>query len=204
MAYTEQEKEQWLEIAQDTGESLERSIPILPLNEMNKTVSIPGVVFPNIIIDETTGEVTSLGKPSGYAQLPLGTLVIKTKAASDAADAANAASTLANTKAELADAAATLANTKAQYAQEEGNYAKAQGDYAKEWNDHPPYIGNDNYWYIWDAANDVYRKSAYAKGDDLHWEEMTEAEKEALAQRVLAELVFASVSTCEDIIDELT
>lgn len=96
MAYTEQEKDKWVEIAQDTGDSLERTIPVLPLNQMDKTVSIPGVVFPSIEYNEETGDVISLGKPDGYAQLPLGTLVIKTQAASDAADAANAAAVRAN------------------------------------------------------------------------------------------------------------
>lgn len=96
------------------------------------------------------------------------------------------------------------AATKAQYAETQGDYAKAQGDYAKEWNDHPPYIGEDEYWYIWDSTNSQYAKSIKAQGDDLNWDEMTEEEKEDLAQRVLNVLIFASVATCEEIIDELT
>lgn len=42
------------------------------------------------------------------------------------------------------------------------------------------------------------------KGDNLDWDSMSEAEKEALAQRVLSNLTFASKQTCEDIIEELT
>lgn len=122
-------------------------------------------------------------------------------------------------------------------ANSQADYAKTQGDYAKEWNLHPPYIGNGvngdlNYWYVWQNHN--YVRSAYAKGDDLHWDEMSEQEKEDLAERVLAVIGFdevpvdgspkavtsgglfnefakkqdkvkiASVATCESIIDELT
>lgn len=90
--------------------------------------------------------------------------------------------------------------------------ANTQANRAKEWADHPPYIadgtqahpGDLNYWYIWDDVNDTYVKSPYAKGDDLHWDEMTPEEKQALAQSVLEQLVFATEETCEDIIDELT
>jgi hypothetical protein len=42
------------------------------------------------------------------------------------------------------------------------------------------------------------------KGEDLHWEDMSEEEKEELAQKVVGTLVFASAETCESIIDELT
>ena len=118
----------------------------------------------------------------------------------------------------------------------QANYAKTQGDYSKEWNEHPPYIGNgvngdQDYWYVW--MNHAYVKSVYAKGDDLHWDEMSEQEKENLARRVLEVIGFddvptqgsgnavtsdglykefakkqdkitvASIATCESIIDEL-
>lgn len=90
--------------------------------------------------------------------------------------------------------------------------ANTQAARAKEWADHPPYIANGteahpgdlNYWYIWNDVSDTYVKSPYAKGDDLHWEEMTPQEKEDLAERVLEQLTFATEETCEDIIDELT
>ena len=42
------------------------------------------------------------------------------------------------------------------------------------------------------------------KGDDLHWEDMSEEDREELAQRVLDSLVFATTGTCESIVDELT
>lgn len=46
------------------------------------------------------------------------------------------------------------------------------------------------------------------KGDGLNWDTMTEEDKEAVinstAEKVEEDMVFASVQTCEDIIDELT
>ena len=390
MAYSDQEKDKWIEIAQDTGVNLEEkdSVPVLSLNDMDSTVSIPGVKFTHISYD-ASGNATIDGKPEYYAQLPLGTLAIKTNAAQAAADAANQAAQgalAATTAAENVDAAlssdnvgaviltvtdrngqqtskevgfrisATFTTTDDMYAHaadvaygrfvlidgdveltdtgklyvrtfipaaipEEGedyptdtfafladlsgargikgdkgdkgdpftyddftqaqiealkqpaydaadditiewegadgtgglkkqigdavtnanstattiitqwqgadgqggikkdaqdataaattqaNYAYQQGHYAEEWNTHPPYIGDGtngtlNYWYIY--QNGAYVRSVYAKGDDLHWDEMSEQEKEDLANRVLAQLTFASVQTCEDIIDELT
>ena len=120
---------------------------------------------------------------------------------------ANDAAALANTKAGLANDAATLANTKAGYAETQGDYAKAQGDIMKAWNEHQPYIGDGttgdaDYWYIW--VNGAYVKSVYAKGDDLHYDEMTQQEKDDLAARAAQSLLSASIQTCEDIIDELT
>ena len=117
--------------------------------------------------------------------------------------------------------------------------AIAQKEILEEWNTHQPFIGDGttgdaNYWYIYDTTNDTYVRSVYAKGDDLHWGEMTEAEKEDLARRVLDQiafddvptagsdnavksggiynalatkqdtLTFASNETCESIIEELT
>lgn len=457
MAYTDQEKQKWVEIAQDTGSSIEGGAPVLKLNELDTTVSIPGVKFSSISYDEE-GNVTGFGTPESYAQLPLGTLAIKTRAAQDAADAANTAAARAETAADgaenvdaslvgmtititdrqgvsrsvnigfeiyrvygsvaamKADAAnvpygafvmiatadpistenaqlwarnaepstsanpftflsdldqaathvwddwntnlrqaivnatqdaldaAALANTKASLAQtaadnadasrlaieaneqtrqqnettrqqnEQGrvtaesqrvtdwnnffsdtlatgcrklwndfwslintswngfwgtsetdpngvrkqwadlkadaqaDHATAQADHStavqdhttatqdhttavsdhttatqdhsestqatqeavhqteilESWNENPPYVGEDNFWYIYDTTTQQYVKSNYAKGDDLHWDEMSEQEKEDLSERVLAELVFATVETCEDIIDELT
>ena len=90
--------------------------------------------------------------------------------------------------------------------------ANTQADRAKGWADHPPYIadgtephpGDLNYWYLWDESTSGYVKGPYAKGDDLHWDEMSEQEKEELARRVVESLTFASDETCESIIDELT
>lgn len=120
-----------------------------------------------------------------------------------AQDAAN----LANEKAGLANTKANLANEKAGYANTQGDYAKAQGELLQEWNTHQPYIGDGttgdaNYWYIW--YNGQYVKSVYAKGDDLHWEEMTQEEREQLAAMVLAELVYATPEETRAMLDELT
>lgn len=150
MAATEQFREDWLEVAQDTGSNLEieGSVPVLPVDSMNRTVSIPGVVFPNIVYDDD-GNVVSLGKPSGFSQLPLGSL-------------------------------------------------------SKILLTHQPYVGEDNYWYIWNEGTQAYVKGRYAKGDDLDYSTMTPEEYQKLVDDVKADLVFASQSTCEDIINELT
>lgn len=101
----------------------------------------------------------------------------------------------------------TTSTEKSAYAKQQGDYAKAQGDIMAAWNEHQPYIGNGttgdtNYWYIW--VNGQYVKSVYAKGDDLHWDEMSEQEKEDLARRVLEVLVFATVAEVTAAINELT
>lgn len=72
-------------------------------------------------------------------------------------------------------------------------YANEQGDYAKDWNDHPPFIGNGttgdlNYWYIYDITTEQYVRAAYAKGDNLDWDNMTPAEKQRLIDEVLQSL----------------
>lgn len=71
---------------------------------------------------------------------------------------ANSAATLANTKAGVAQTAATNADNKA-------NYANTEADRAKNLNDHPAYIGNDDYWYFWNYTLQAYVKGEYARGD---------------------------------------
>lgn len=85
-------------------------------------------------------------------------------------------------------------------AETDHSHATTQTAILEEWNTHQPYIGNDNYWYIWNTTIDQYVQSVYAKGDDLHWEEMTEEEKNDLAARVLSVLVFASEADCRAIV----
>ena len=161
------------------------------------------------------------------------------KQAQDAINNANTAATNVLTEWQGADGTGGIkkqAQDAISNATTQANYAKTQGDYSKEWNEHPPYIGNgvngdQDYWYVW--MNHAYVKSVYAKGDDLHWDEMSEQEKENLARRVLDVIGFddvptqgsgnavtsdglykefakkqdkitvASIATCESIIDEL-
>lgn len=91
----------------------------------------------------------------------------------------------------------------------EADHERAEADHAtsQEWNEHPPYIGDGrtgekNYWYVW--VNHEYVRSAYAKGDDIDWNTMTQEEYERLVENVKQDLVFATAYTCEDIIDELS
>ena len=103
------------------------------------------------------------------------------------------------------------ANSKATLANNAATFAQQQGNYAKEWNDHPPYIadgtsahpGDLNYMYIWDITTHNYAKSEYVKGADLDYSTMTPEEYERLVENVKSSILFASVQTCEDIIDEL-
>ena len=62
-----------------------------------------------------------------------------------------------------------------------------------EWNNHTPYVadgtnGDLNYWYIWNISTHQYQKSAYAKGDNLSWDDMTQADKDVLVAEMLASL----------------
>ena len=66
---------------------------------------------------------------------------------------------------------------------------------------HPPYIGDDNYWYLWDFTTHQYVKDTYAKGDDLHWDEMSAAEKEELAQAVTDHIALATEADVRGIVD---
>lgn len=108
--------------------------------------------------------------------------------------------------------ATDLAIEKAGYANTQGDYAKTQGDRSKDFNDHPPYIadgtaqkpGVKDFWYIWNETDGQYVKDAYSKGDNLHYGEMSQQEKDDLAQTVLSTLVIASEETCEALLNELT
>lgn len=89
------------------------------------------------------------------------------------------------------------------------NYANEEGDYAKNIGDHPMYIGDGtngdlNYLYVWYYATQQYIRGPYIKGDDLHWEEMSEQEKQDLASRVLEQLVFATPEETRAMLNELT
>lgn len=86
--------------------------------------------------------------------------------------------------------------------------ATTQANRAKQWADHPPYIGDGttgelNYWYLWNETTAQYIKGPYAKGDNLDFDSMTPEEYQRLVDDVRDSVLFASVQTCEDIIDEL-
>ncbi|MBR6291207.1 MAG: hypothetical protein IKR33_00240 [Bacteroidales bacterium] len=77
-----------------------------------------------------------------------------------------------------------------------------------EWDTMSTEVGNATEMAVQAAGNaDSAAQNAQQKGDkgdDLHWEDMSEEDREELAQSVLDSLVFADVATCESIIDELT
>ena len=83
-------------------------------------------------------------------------------------------------------------------------YANEQGDWAKLWGDHPPRVNPaTNYWQYYNPATEQYEDTdIYAKGDDLHYSEMTDAEKEALARIIISQLSYEPISTAGAMWDE--
>ena len=186
MAVTQDFINQVAEALQHLSDSLENADMtgaaefITTVQQITNAISVPGVRYNKAPV--VNGVKQSDATAEAYVQIPWSVL-------SEALAAMQAAVTAAaedHTTAGLDHARATT-----------------QAALMEEWNTHQPYIGDDDYWYIYDTTNDRYVRSVYAKGDDLHYEEMSQAEKEDLARRVLANLVFASVETCESIIDEL-
>lgn len=70
----------------------------------------------------------------------------------------------ADSAARNAQQKAGVAEDKAAIAAEQAQYAKTQGDRAKNLNDHPAYVGEDDYWYLWDYDNQQYVRGEYARG----------------------------------------
>lgn len=60
--------------------------------------------------------------------------------------------------------ATTDANTATDNANSKATLAGNEADRAKNMNDHPAYIGEDDYWYFWDYTNQRYVKGEYARG----------------------------------------
>lgn len=81
-------------------------------------------------------------------------------------------------------------------------------DILNEWNTHTPYIGDGttgdlNYWYLWNLTTHQYVKGPYAKGDNLSWNEMTQADKDVLVAEMIAsleEMGFATEAECRAIV----
>lgn len=94
----------------------------------------------------------------------------------------------ADEKAALAAEKAALANEKAALAETNASHARTQGDYAKNMADHPTYIGDDNYVYRWDYAQQKYIKGAYMKGESLNYDTMSAEDKQELIDAVTEEV----------------
>ena len=140
----------------------------------------------------------------------------KAALADEKATLADEKATLANEKATLADEKATLAQTQAGYAKQQGDYAKQQGDYAKQQGDYakrrgdyPDQIRSDGYVWTYDpddaaAGTDGYKRTAYKVDAALDFDALTPEQYKTLIDDIKAGMVFATVATCESIIDELT
>ena len=127
-----------------------------------------------------------------------------TSAANDAATLANGKASLADTKAGEAAAAAALAilkagdaETAALLANRMAQFSETQGNRAKGYNDHPWEIGNDGYIYVWSEQNEqMVRTNKMIIG----FNDLTEAQKQALIGQFYDGLVFASEQLCRDIV----
>ena len=91
------------------------------------------------------------------------------------------------------------ADTKADATEATGR-ANTAAEVCEAWNTHPPYIGDGttgdpNYWYLYNLATQQYIKGPYAKGEDLDWDDMSQEDKDALAQTVLDHIAFDDVPT---------
>lgn len=139
-------------------------------------------------------------------------IISKTQASDTATSNANTAASNADSKAALADSAASNANNKAALANEKAALADEKATLANN-----AAVGAENVnatisgttLTVTDrngASSSVDTKGE--KGDDMTWQTMSQEEKDALVNTVVDEaskkLDFASIETCESIIDELT
>lgn len=106
---------------------------------------------------------------------------------------ANTAASNANAKAGAAQTAADTANTAA-------SNANTQANRAKDYNDHPWEIGSDGYIWVW---NETTHQMVRTNKVVIEWNDMTAEQRQAIIDAMLEDIVFASVQTCEDIVDEL-
>ena len=118
----------------------------------------------------------------------------------DQASSAAWADWLENHKQQIADAT--------RYALQQGDYAKAQGDYAKRRGDYPDQIRSDGYVWTYDpddegAGEDGYKRTAYKVDAALDFDALTPEQYQSLIDDIKAGMVYATVATCESIIDEL-
>lgn len=70
----------------------------------------------------------------------------------------------ADSAAQNAQQKAGVAEDKAAIAAQQAQYAKTQGDRAKNLSDHAPYVGEDDYWYLWNETEQQYVRGEYARG----------------------------------------
>lgn len=75
--------------------------------------------------------------------------------------------------------------------------------YAETMKQNPPYIGDDNYWYVYDYDTRTYVRKSSASGDVIDWSTLTDAQKEVLMNGITSRLVVATQDTCRNIVSEL-
>jgi hypothetical protein len=81
------------------------------------------------------------------------------------------------------------------------NAANSEANRAKGYNDHPWELRNDGYIWVWDEDTQTMVQTTKMI---VQWNDLTPAQQQAIIDQIAQDIVFASVQTCEDIIDELT
>ena len=79
--------------------------------------------------------------------------------------------------------------------------ANTEAERAKDYNDHPWEIRNDGYIWVWDEDTE---QMVQTNKMIVSWNDLTAAQQQAIIDAMVQDIMFASVATCESIIDELT
>lgn len=151
-------KDLLVEYLAENGASIDEGINVIELTGDALTdENLKKLTIPSILPDTKQWAYTSLQNmmvPITHAISHLQTEDAQVQETiSDAEDATSAANT-----------AAQGANTAAGNANEKATQAGNEADRAKNMNDHPPYVGDDDYWYLWDYTSQQYIRGEYARG----------------------------------------
>lgn len=110
--------------------------------------------------------VTEFSKIKTDAEKATGDAISATGKTNEATQNANVATNAANAATAAANQAAIEANKSAENANEEAIAAQVAAALAEKVAKHPPYVGKDHYFYVFDLATDTYNKTdIYTKGD---------------------------------------
>ena len=147
-----------VEYLAENGASIDEGINVIELTGDALTdENLKKLTIPSILPDTKQWAYTSLQNMMVPIQHAISHLQTEDAQVQETISDAEDATSAANTAAQGANTAAGNANDKATQA---GNEA----DRAKNMNDHPPYVGDDDYWYLWDYDRQQYIRGEYARG----------------------------------------
>lgn len=110
--------------------------------------------------------VTEFSKIKTDAEKATGDAISATGKTNEATQNANVATNAANAATAAANQAAIEANKSAENAEGKAQAAQVAAALAEKVAKHPPYVGKDHYFYVFDLATDTYNKTdIYTKGD---------------------------------------